>query len=293
MFVYDRDGKPTSSLCLSPDFAPRSHKWYYSSNTVEGAEAWEEAINELSDHPGNLPQLQWSEGLAQACYDHVRESGPNGLTGHTGADGESPKDRILKYVDAKKIGENLAFTDAENGYNIILQLLIDDGVYTRDHRANILDPDFTHVGISWGCHTYYTEMCCFAYGKNAKEKKSYFKANVAPQLKTWKPYKPLTKGEECEDFKVGQTRALEALPNMPPLVPDDNKFELKENNQIDNISPTDISKFYDMYPGLKFESFGSESGSNNPSEINNFSYLTEYGDHQESELLMEKLIGGF
>lgn len=46
-----------------------------------------------------------------ACSrDHVLDSGPTGVTGHTGTDGSSFSDRCSKYVELQGMsGENIAY----------------------------------------------------------------------------------------------------------------------------------------------------------------------------------------
>ena len=106
-----------------------------------------------------LPALIWSEGLSQACFDHVLEQGPIGTTGHNSPDGTTFDARILRYVtNSGIVGENIAYNNVDTGDQMISQLLIDDGVSGRGHRLNIMNTDYTHVGISCGCHTTYGEM---------------------------------------------------------------------------------------------------------------------------------------
>lgn len=209
-FVY-RNGQPTNTLCLSDDFVPKSDKCSFTMGTIEGVGAWREAANDLDYNVYQLKPLQWSEGLAQACYDHIRDIGPKGMTDHTGSDGSRPSDRILKYVTASMTGENLGFVDVVTGEDIVLQLLVDDGVLNRGHRTNIMNEGFTHLGVSCGCHTHYTEMCCFAYGTNVVEKDFSKKADVAPQLKQCSPYDKSTKSTSSGNFKV--------TPQAPPQSP--------------------------------------------------------------------------
>jgi len=72
-----------------------------------------------------------------ACKDHVLDTGPSGLTGHTGTDGSSPFDRMGKYVSLEGTsGENIAY-GLSSPERVIMQLAIDDGVASRGHRANI------------------------------------------------------------------------------------------------------------------------------------------------------------
>lgn len=262
-FVYDRNGQPTNSICLAKDFAPKSNKCYFTLSTTEGPNAWKEAVRVLSSTAPNSKPLQWSEGLAQACYDHIRDTGPRGVTGHSGSDGSSSAERMQRYVDATMYGENLAYSDAETGYDMMLQLLIDDGVPNRGHRTNILEPEFTHAGVSCGCHKVYTEMCCFAYGKDVREKNPSKKADVAPQLKKCSPYSPSTKGTTSQNFNVGNVdtpKKNEAGPAQPTVNPD----------QVPYSTPGSISNFDDIFPGLFGNDFGSFSGASNPSG---------FGDH--------------
>lgn len=230
---------------MSKDFVPKTNKCYYTLSTQEGPKAWKEAVSVLSSVKETLKPLQWSEGLSQACYDHIRDQGPQGQSGHTGSDGSSPFDRIDKYVKSTMSGENLAYSDAETGTDMVLQLLIDDGVPNRGHRTNMLSNDFTHVGISCGCHAYYTEMCCFAYGKDVSENDRSLVANVAPQLKKCKEYKPSTRGDTTENFKVGEVPALKTSPPKPaPTRPEGAP-----------ISPQKINNFDDLFPGLYNNNF--------------------------------------
>jgi hypothetical protein len=65
----------------------------------------------------------------------------------------------------------LAFIDERAGLSadpvsIISTMIINDGELDRDTRNNLLNPDFTHIGIACGCHSVIGEVCCFAYGKN-------------------------------------------------------------------------------------------------------------------------------
>ncbi len=51
-------------------------------------------------------------------------------------------------------GENLAF-GTYNAKDIVMDLLIDDGVASLGHRKNIFNPKFTKVGVAYGDHKRY------------------------------------------------------------------------------------------------------------------------------------------
>jgi uncharacterized protein YkwD len=104
-----------------------------------------------------------AEGLFRAAKDHVNDTGPKGITGHTGSDGSSMGQRIDRYGRwGGGAGENISY-----GYNvgrdIVLQLLIDDGVSNRGHRNNILNKDFKYTGGAIGSHASFTYLCVINY----------------------------------------------------------------------------------------------------------------------------------
>lgn len=116
------------------------------------------------------------------------------MTGHTGRGGSSSSDRIKKYVVTSRTGENLAYRTVRSSEDMILDLIIDEGIPSRGHRKNIMSPDFTHTGISCGCHAVYGDICCFAFATDPDEKDLDMVANVAPRLDKCSTYGPETKG---------------------------------------------------------------------------------------------------
>lgn len=73
------------------------------------------------------------------------------------------------FTPYKSIGENLQFGPTGGfslnaGKGIILQLLIDDGVPDRGHRANILSTSWTKAGVATSTHKVYTFMTTIDYG---------------------------------------------------------------------------------------------------------------------------------
>ena len=106
--------------------------------TEEGAAAVREAIAALRVRQPMQP-LRWSKGLAGATADHVKDQGPIGGLEHRGTDGSSPArraERRGRWVTA--MAENIAFGDNQ-ARQVVIQLLVDDGVPDRGHRDNILD----------------------------------------------------------------------------------------------------------------------------------------------------------
>jgi hypothetical protein len=130
--------------------------------TEEGSPAVQEAIAALrAARP--LMALQWSPGLARAASDHVRDQGPVGGTEHRGTDDSDPAQRMERYGQwGGAVAENIAY--GENpAREVVVQLLIDDGVPSRGHRDALLDPGWGLSGVACGRHRDYGQMCVMDY----------------------------------------------------------------------------------------------------------------------------------
>lgn len=137
--------------------------------TNEGTRAVDEAIRALKNQKP-LPAMTISKGMSQAAKDHVKDTGPRGITGHSSSNGKSPFDRINRYGKwLHTAGENISY-----GYNdarsVIIQLLVDDGVPGRGHRKNLLSTAFNVVGVACGPHKAYRFMCVQDFAGGYQEK---------------------------------------------------------------------------------------------------------------------------
>jgi len=94
-----------------------------------------------------------NDNLIKAAKDHVEDIGPKGECGHDGSDGSTPSERIERYVQWDKgCCENIDF-GSKNAVDVIMSLIIDDGVDGRGHRENIFTEEIKHGGIYCGTHT--------------------------------------------------------------------------------------------------------------------------------------------
>ena len=135
--------------------------------TKEGAAAVRECAEALrklgSGASGGMPAVaaftNLSAPLSLAAAEHAADIGASGATSHDGADGSAPQDRIERHGEwAVTLGENLSF-GCRDASRIVCQLLIDDGVPSRGHRENTLNPRFTVVGIAVAPHAVYGTCC--------------------------------------------------------------------------------------------------------------------------------------
>lgn len=123
----------------------------------EGRSAVQEAITALKSQ-SPLPMLRPKQYLCLAATDHVNDQGPNSYVGHGGSDGSSPTSRARRHnSQCRGVGENIDYGN-NTGTEIIVSLVVDDGVPDRGHRDNIFH-DYKFVGTALGPHKAYRYMC--------------------------------------------------------------------------------------------------------------------------------------
>lgn len=130
--------------------------------TQEGVSAVQEAIA-FVQRQVPLPPLDTAQGLHLAAADHCADQGPKGATGHDGSDGSSSDTRVARHGQwLKTMGENISY-GSQTGRDVVLSLIVDDGVPGRGHRTNIFSPEFAVVGVGCGSHRGYRVMCVMDY----------------------------------------------------------------------------------------------------------------------------------
>ncbi|OMJ80061.1 hypothetical protein SteCoe_19751 [Stentor coeruleus] len=148
---------------------------YPSFETQEGPENVQACIKYLKSVRPAAP-LEWSDGLAKAAQDHIDDLGPKGLTGHDSSNGQDAAARIEKYGQwSGQLGENVDYGNCE-GEDIVVSLLIDDGVLARGQRLNIMKREHVYIGIGFGYHSEHEYMCVIVFAE-------VFIENLSPMLK--------------------------------------------------------------------------------------------------------------
>ena len=140
--------------------------------TQEGAPAVQEAIEFLKKQKPLCTQ-KWNTLMAQAAKAHTLDLGPKGLLEHDSTDGTKMADRLSKYGQwLKTCGENLGtcLTKGGDGKDVVIDLIVDDGVSSRGHRSNIFNPAFDTMGCFTGPHTQYNNMTTIDYSGGFIEK---------------------------------------------------------------------------------------------------------------------------
>ena len=136
--------------------------------TQEGVSAVNEAIEFLKSTAA-VPLLRVSKGLCAAAKVHAEDQGPKGLVSPEGSDKSTPDQRMNRFGTwGTAYGENIEYGNF-NAEEIVMHLIIDDGVPERSHRENIFNPLYGVVGVSFGPHHSYGQMCVIDFAGTYKE----------------------------------------------------------------------------------------------------------------------------
>jgi uncharacterized protein YkwD len=138
--------------------------------TQEGTKAVDEAIKFLS-RQRPVPPLSVSPGLSDAANLHATEQSKTGATGHEGKNGSSPGERVNRFGKWEKtVGENIAYGFADPR-DVVMQLIIDDGVPDRGHRKNIFNTKYRRIGIANAKHPKYRTVSVHVFAGDFKPKR--------------------------------------------------------------------------------------------------------------------------
>ena len=102
--------------------------------------------------------LHSSPVLEKLAKGHAIDMGEKGKIGHESSNGTTFVDRVRKKIKTGMIAENCDYGNAE-ALDIVMSLLIDDGITSLGHRKNILHPTLQYVGIAIEKHKTYRVNC--------------------------------------------------------------------------------------------------------------------------------------
>jgi uncharacterized protein YkwD len=114
--------------------------------------AWDIAINFL-ERQKPLQPLTMDDGLTKAAAYWVSSQGRSGSTGHGNMSG-----RLNSFGRfSGSAAENISYGQW-TARDVVLQLIIDDGIPSRGHRTNLFGASFGEIGIKAGYHRVYGTM---------------------------------------------------------------------------------------------------------------------------------------
>ncbi len=129
---------------------------------IEGASTYNNAIEFLKNQ-ANMATMEHNEQISQASLDHAVDIGSNGLFTHEGSDGRNTADRIEKYIEWDgACCESIEFGN-RTAENVLISLLIDDGIEHRPHRKNIFSEELKFFGVGVSEHKTYGVVTVINY----------------------------------------------------------------------------------------------------------------------------------
>lgn len=99
---------------------------------------------------------------------HAKTTGKKGRVGHKSVKGKNYEARSKHLLDSYTyVGENIHY-GANNALEIVIDLLVDDGVKDKGHRENILFSEFRYCSASLQPHKKYKYNCVMDFGGKKK-----------------------------------------------------------------------------------------------------------------------------
>lgn len=136
--------------------------------TKEGTRALDEAIRFLQNAQP-LPPFVFSPGMSRAASDHCADQADGGF-GHEGKDRSHAGQRIARYGKfSGGWGENISYGKS-SARDVVLALIIDDGLPARKHRKNIFNPSFGYAGAAFGPHARFRTICSIDFANGYAER---------------------------------------------------------------------------------------------------------------------------
>lgn len=138
----------------------------YAANYLNKQSSYVQSLKRDLAQVKGRPMLCPEKNLCLSAKFHAVDMGQHNMTGHNSSDGTGCFQRIDKYYKGGGYrAENCSygFSDA---LDIVMQLLIDEGVSSLGHRTNILNGKYVAMGTSIQPHGYYSYNCVMDFSDN-------------------------------------------------------------------------------------------------------------------------------
>lgn len=158
-----------------------------------------------------MPLLVLDEELRLFAEAHAEYSGEKGKVG--AGNFENRKALLPKKYTQNSFAENRQYGDT-NTVDIVMALLLDDGIENLEHRKNILNPKFSKVGIAIRPHKKEFSNCVIDFSEIIERK---------PIAVAWSKWDSLTvlkaKTADSADFMTQEEKDIVMLVNLCRLKP--------------------------------------------------------------------------
>ncbi len=144
-------------------FAETFLESYIEVNDLENSSYLRSLFRDLKKVSGLQPLLP-EEDLTAAAQGHATKSGKKGRVGHQ--DFNKRFDPLMGNPYSH-VGENCSY-GYEEAIDIVITLLIDEGIKDQGHRKNILSDSFNSVGVAIRPHKSYRVNCVMDFGRQIR-----------------------------------------------------------------------------------------------------------------------------
>lgn len=136
----------------------------------EGKTVIVEAVDFLKSSENSTP-LTISEPLSQVAKSQLSDLLEDPKLGHYGKDGADLGTRLKRFGKLNgPASENIVYGES-NARQAVITMLIDNGVKSRLHRLNILNPNYLIVGIGCGKTEKALPICVLVFAKDISTKR--------------------------------------------------------------------------------------------------------------------------
>ena len=142
-----------------PLFAETFLTAYMQENQLE-KNSYTKSLHKDLKKTNKLVALIPEQDLTAVAQGHALKSGEKGSTGHAGF---KKRFEPLMGNPYTHVGENCSY-GYERAIDIVVSLLIDEGIKSLGHRNNILSPDFNSIGVAIRPHKNYRVNCVMDFG---------------------------------------------------------------------------------------------------------------------------------
>ena len=140
---------------------------------IEGKEAYEEAIYFLEQQEP-VSVLKKEIKLSYAAQDLVKDIGERGVITHKDKEGLFASERIEKYCEWDYCANEVIEVSSKNAQDILISLIVDDGMRHRPDRKALFQHIYNYVGISCGPHAEYEIVTVFVFAGGIRQKGTLF-----------------------------------------------------------------------------------------------------------------------
>lgn len=135
----------------------------YAAKYLTGSSPYVASLKRDLQQSKNRPMLYPEKNLCYTAALHADDMGKHGMTGHNSSDGTACFTRIGKYYKCGNAAENCSYGYSD-ALDIVMQLLIDDGIPSVGHRVSILNATYNAMGTSIKPHKGYRYNCVQDFG---------------------------------------------------------------------------------------------------------------------------------